>query len=145
MRFARPAFLLAGLLATSSALCGLRPQSFLDGDQPNKAANDLYRVRVTVVDGVAQRDNPVAVFPGPHWVEISTFPVTNDRASKPQTFVLKISPCMRYFLAARKDTRLSSKWKLVIEEESVLSCDPAEEMKKAEANPPPDGRAKPPH
>ena len=63
-------FLIPGLLATSAALCAFNPQSYLDGNPRTKTDNQLYPVLVVGVDGVRPHANPVAVTPGPHWLEI---------------------------------------------------------------------------
>ena len=50
---------------------------------------------------------------------------------KSQTYVLKIAPCTRYYLGARKDLLANGKWKLVVDqEETVGGCDPADELRK---------------
>ena len=127
-------FLIPGLLATSAALCAFNPQSYLDGNPRTKTDNQLYPVLVVGVDGVRPHENPVAVTPGPHWLEIQAPPadtMAGRRTPKSQTFVLKIEPCTRYFLGAHKDSPLVDKWKLVVDQvETVKACDPAEELKK---------------
>ena len=130
----RPLLLTLGLVATSAALCGFYPQSYLDSNPRTKTDTQLYPVVVVGVDNVKPHEYPVVITPGPHWVEIQAPPAESmgsSRVSKPQTFVLKIEPCTRYFLGAHKDSALVDKWKLVIDQvETVKGCDPAEELKK---------------
>lgn len=126
--------LVLGLGTTSAALCGFYPQSYLDGNPRTKTDTQLYAVRIVSVDRVTQRENPVSVTPGPHWLEVQIGPadgIDSRQASKPQIYVLKIKPCTRYFLAAHSDSPLRDKWKLVVDaEEAVKACDPANELKK---------------
>jgi hypothetical protein len=147
----KPGFFLvvAGVLWSSDALCSSNPQSYLDGNPQTTTDAQLYPVRVAAVDGDMQFENPVRVYPGPRWLEIQLAPGSERSArlqSKSQTFVMKIEPCTRYYLGAHKDSALADKWKLVVDKtETVQSCDPAEELKKAEANPPRGGKVRPPH
>lgn len=73
----RPLLLILGLLATSVALCAFYPQSYLDGNP--KSGTDahlanLSPVQIISVDNVRPHDSPVAIAPGPHWLEIQTLP-----------------------------------------------------------------------
>jgi hypothetical protein len=123
-----------GLLATSAALCATTPQSYLDGTPQTKTDPQLYPVQIVAVDGDIQNTTPVAVTPGPHWLEILAAPGDPKRASKTQTFVLKIEPCTYYYLGAHKDSAVLDKWKLVVDEEDTIkACDPADELRKAKA------------
>lgn len=130
----RPIFLVLGLFATSAALGAFTPQSYLDGNPRTKTDTQLYPVRVVAVDGVRPHENPIAVTPGPHWLEIQAGAgeaSSPTRTSKPHTYVLRIEPCTRYFFGAHKESPLLDKWKLVVDQvEIVKGCDPAEELKK---------------
>jgi hypothetical protein len=130
----RPLLLILGLLATSVALCGFYPQSYLSGDPRTMTDPQLYPVQIVGIDGVKPHDSPVAVTPGPHWLEIQAAPGDSlhaNRISKSHTYVFKIEPCTRYFFGAHKDSPAVDKWKLVVDQvETVKGCDPAEELKK---------------
>lgn len=136
MTHPRALLLVLGLLAASAAPCASDPQSYLDGNPQTKTDPHLYPVQVVGVDGVTPLHQPVAVTPGPHWLDIQTASGNSKRIPKPQTFVLKIEPCTYYYLGAHKDSALLDKWKLVVDqEETVKACDPAEEIRKAKAAP----------
>lgn len=127
--------LLAACLLAGSAAWAAGPQSFLDGNPQTKAAN-LYKVRIISIDGESQQQNPVALTPGPHWVEVigPNGDKMGTTVDKSQTVVLKIQPCTYYYLGAKKDSPLMREWKLVVDsEETLTSCDPAEETRKAQA------------
>lgn len=131
-RLLRVLVLIPGLLAASAALCAFNPQSYLDGKPQTKTDVQLYSVLIVGIDGEKPHENPVAITPGPHWLEIQAAPGEGSkRTSKSQTFVLKIEPCTRYYLGAHKDSPLLDKWKLVVDlVETIKGCDPADELKK---------------
>jgi hypothetical protein len=122
------------LLATSVAMCAFNPQSYLSGNPQTKTDPHLYPVQIVGIDGAKPHDNPVAVTPGPHWLEIQA--VAGDslgpkRIPKSHTYVFRIEPCTRYFFGAHKDSAVQDNWKLVVDQvEAVKGCDPAEELKK---------------
>lgn len=130
----RSLFLILGLLATSGALCGFYPQSYISGDPQTRNDPQLYPVQIVGIDGAKPHETPVAVTPGPHWLEIQTGPgdsLHSNRIFKSHTYVFKIEPCTRYFFGAHKDSPAVDKWKLVVDQvEAVKGCDPAEELKK---------------
>jgi len=130
----RPLLLVLGLLATSAALCAFNPQSYLSGNPQTKTDPGLYPVQIVGIDGAKPHDNPVAVAPGPHWLEIQAAPGDSlgpKRIPKSHTYVFKIEPCTRYFFGAHKDSAVQDNWKLVVDQvEAVKGCDPADELKK---------------
>lgn len=66
--------ILAGIAATQAALCGSTPQSYLDGNPKSRTDANLYPVQIISVDNAMPHDSPVAITPGPHWLEIQTLP-----------------------------------------------------------------------
>jgi hypothetical protein len=135
-------FLAAGLLASSLAVGALTPQSFLDGN-PQSKASTLYPVRIVAVDGEMQHTTPVAVLPGPRWLQVVG--PSGQGVAQPQTVVLKIQPCTYYYLGARRDSAVGNNWKLVVDaEETIQACDPADELRKAKAAAKPVTPATPP-
>lgn len=127
--------LAAGLLATSTALCATSgPQSYLDGVPQNKNNPRVQAVRILSVDGVAPQVMPYALFPGPHWITAVPQSATTGRATPPETFVLKVAPCTYYYIAARNDAAFGGAWKLIVDgEDTMVQCNPAEELRKAQA------------
>ena len=71
----RPLLLILGLLATSVALCGFYPQSYLSGDPQTKTDPQLYPVQIVGIDGVKphERDTPMI------WQSLALFPFLNAR------------------------------------------------------------------
>ena len=127
----RPSFLVLGLLAAAPALCAPTPQSYIDGTPQTKTDPRLYPAHIVAIDGDSPRTKPVAVTPGPHWLEIEA-PGAGKGPPKTQTFVLKIEPCTYYYVGMRRDPVVQDKWKLVVDEEDTLKeCDPVAELKKA--------------
>jgi hypothetical protein len=56
------------------------------------------------------------------------------RRTDSQDIYMKIEPCTRYYLGAARETALAHAWQLVVDaKEPVAGCDPAAELKKAQA------------
>jgi hypothetical protein len=120
------------VLAAALAACGTAPLSYLDGHLLDRSTLNRYPVRIVSVDGQIEFRNPVQVAPGEHWVVVEAAPGGGVRLQSQQSFVLKVEPCTRYYLAADRRSPLLEEWQLVVERtEPVGSCDPQEEMKKA--------------
>ena len=123
---------LAATAAAALAACATAPLSYLDGHLLDRATLNRYGVRIVSVDGQIMLTNPVQVAPGPHHLVIEARPGEGARVPVQQSFVLKVEPCTRYYLAADRRSPLLSDWQLVVERtEPVGSCDPQEELKKA--------------
>lgn len=128
-------FLAASLLAASTALCAANgPQSYLDGSPATKNNPRIQAVRILSVDGAPPQTIPYALYPGPHWIVAVPATATPGGATQPQTFVLKVAPCTYYNLAARNNAAFGGSWKLIVDgEDTMVQCNPAEEMRKAQA------------
>ena len=135
-------------LVTSAFACVLAscstpaPLSFLESGPLTRAALDLYPVRVVAVDGSMHFRSPVAVAPGPHWLLLEGAPPRGMRIGIQQSFVFRVEPCTRYYLAARRASPLLAEWSLVVDStEPVTPCDPQKELEKASLS---DGAGKAP-
>ena len=123
---------LLGPLVAALAGCATAPLSYLDGHLLDRSTLNRYPVRIVSVDGQIEFHNPVQVAPGQRWVVVEAAPGSGANLLTQQSFVLKVEPCTRYYLAADRPSPLLSEWRLVIERtEPVGSCNPEEEMKKA--------------
>jgi hypothetical protein len=143
----RISIFLTGILASSIAFGANGPQSFLDGSLPATKDPNLFAVKILTVDGGIPVRTPIAVPPGPHWIEIQGVQGNQNKMAQSQTFVLKVAPCTYYYVGARKAAGAGGAWSLVVtEEDTMVACNPAEELKKAQATPvrPPAPKAKPP-
>ena len=133
MTLRRLSFTAFGLLAASLAFAAETPQSFLDGN-PQSKTSTLVPVRIVAVDGDMTHTTPVAVLPGPRWLDVIVASDPNRATAKPQTVVLKIQPCTYYYLGAQRRSPLDKDWKLVVDaEETLTSCNPADQHRKAQA------------
>ena len=125
----------AALLGSFLALlggCATAPLSYLNGDLLDRSTLNRYPVRIVSVDGQIEFHNPVQVAPGQRWVVVEAAPGSGANLRTQQSFVLKVEPCTRYYLAADRRSPLASDWQLVVERtEPVGSCNPEEELKKA--------------
>ena len=116
----------------SLAACGSAPLSFLDGEPKTKTEALLYPVKVISVDGAMEFRNPVQVAPGPRWLVLEAAPSAGARKSVQKSFVIRVEPCTRYFLAAKRATVIDADWQVVIDaKEQVPGCDVEAEKLKA--------------
>ena len=129
---------LALLPCLALAGCAMAPLSYLVGT-PESGPVDvrLYAVRVLAVDATSYLSVPaqgVQVLPGARSLLLAAEPGQGARRVVQKRFVLKVEPCTRYVLAARRQSPLEADWELVVQSvTAVASCDPAEELKKAAA------------
>lgn len=106
--------------------------SFLHGQPKTVTDVQLYPVRVVSVDGAMQFHSPVQVEPGPRLLVLEAAPSGSARRTEMQTFAMRVEPCTRYYLAARRTSPMAAGWQLVVDaKETVAGCDPEAELKKA--------------
>ncbi|MBS0213264.1 MAG: hypothetical protein JSR26_08835 [Proteobacteria bacterium] len=116
------------------------PQSFIDGTPRTKNDPQLVAVQIVSVDGNPIRENPVQLYPGPHWLEVAGPSATPGQASI-QSSALRVEPCTYYYMGARKNPLQPGQWKLIVDgEDTMVACNAAAEIRKAQeaarANPP---------
>ncbi|MBX3619822.1 MAG: hypothetical protein KF891_07540 [Rhizobacter sp.] len=131
--------LLAALAgAATLAGCASAPLSYLVGEPLTQTDFTLYAVSIVSVDGgIKFGAQPVQVAPGAHWLVLQAAPGRGARSSLQKGYVLKVEPCTRYFLAARRVSPMDADWSLVIDRtETVAGCSPEEELRKAAASAP---------
>jgi hypothetical protein len=122
------------LLAIGAGGCAIvpAPLSFLDGQPKTVTDPLLYPVRVVSVDGAIQFQNPVQLAPGPRWVVLEAAPAKSARGTTQQSFVLRVEPCMRYHVGAKRSSPMDAAWQVVIDhKEPVTGCDKETELKQA--------------
>jgi hypothetical protein len=125
------------LVAAAALLgaCGSAPLSFLDGDLQVLTSLDLHPVRVVSIDGDVSQQNPRQISPGMHTIIVATTfsgGGAGARAAGPKAYAIRVAPCTRYYLAARRLAQLGADWEMITERtEAVAGCDPAEELKKS--------------
>jgi hypothetical protein len=114
--------------------CQTAPLSFLDGQPQTRTDTSLYPLKVVSVDGSIQFHNPVQVAPGPRWLTLEAVPGAGARNGVQRSYVFKVEPCTRYYLAAQRTSPMATDWSLIIEsKESVTGCNPELELKNASA------------
>jgi hypothetical protein len=124
--------LLATVLPILLTACATAPLSFIDARPVEILQLDEYAVRIVSVDGEINFNKPnVQVHPGPRMLVLQAdgFSV---RTGLQQSFVMRIEPCTRYHLIAKRATPIDKDWKVVVQRrEPVAGCDAKEEMEKA--------------
>ena len=126
------------LSITCSSLLGCAvtaPLSFVEGMPLTRPDSTLYPVRVVSIDGELVFKRPsqaIHVAPGPRWMTLEAAPGTGARRSIQKRYALKVEPCTRYVLAAKRDSPMAADWSLVVDaKEVVVGCNAEEELKKA--------------
>jgi hypothetical protein len=122
----------AALASLALAACGTAPLSFLDGQPLDRVTLNRYGVRIVSVDGQINFRNPVQVAPGPHVLVVEARRGDGPDTRMQRTFALNVEPCTHYYLAADRESPLTSPFELVVQaKEKVAGCNPEEEVKKA--------------
>ena len=116
--------------------CASAPLSFVDAAPTPKADSTFYPVRVVAVDDRLQFGGfgkPVQLAPGPRRLVLEAAPAASARGTVQKTVYLKVEPCRRHLLAARRASPLQADWSLVeMPSEPVGNCDVQDELRKAQ-------------
>jgi len=115
--------------------CAAAPLSYLEGVPLTRTDPHLAPVRIVSIDGELFFDppaRPVEIYPGTHDVVLESTSTTM-RIALQKHYPLKVEPCRRYFLAARRDASMQTDWSLVVDHEEVVAgCNPDDELRKAQ-------------
>ena len=119
------------LLLTVVGCASTAHLSFVHGDLQTRVHRDLYPVTILAVDGELSFDSPRAVAPGPRWLLLQAAPAQGAGVVPQKAIVLRVEPCTRYYLAAKRQSPMASDWEVVVErKEPVSGCNPESELKK---------------
>jgi hypothetical protein len=115
--------------------CASAPLSSIKGEPFTRTDRLLGSVRVVAVGGqihFKRADEPIQLEPGLHELTLESAPPQGAGRAIQQRVRFMVEPCMRYYLAARRDGPMSSDWTLVIDhKERAAGCDPQDEIRKA--------------
>jgi hypothetical protein len=121
-------FLAAGALLAG---CSTAPLSYLEAGPLTRTDPKLYPLRIISVDGDYSRQHSRPVAPGPHSIIVAPPPLPGTRRIDERPFMLRVEPCTRYYLAARRESPVIHEWQLVVDAtEPVAGCDAEEERRK---------------
>ncbi len=125
------AFAAAALSACATG--GGAPLSQLaDGAVQFPAVNHRFPVRVQAIDDGSNVFRSPLIEPGVHAVRFAAPPVAELTQPVERVYSMNIQPCMRYYVAAQRQSAFSQDWNLVIEKtEAVGACDPAKVLARA--------------
>ncbi|MBV8657912.1 MAG: hypothetical protein JO142_08850 [Burkholderiales bacterium] len=121
----RYGFLGIALLALTGCATNPVGTSLIDGSRKyDRADFHLYQVRVLAIDGDYSVDrNPVRAAPGEHELLVATAPVAGFHDEPTKKVKFKVEPCKWYYIAARREERLSQDFELVTQEvEPLAGC-----------------------
>ncbi|WP_137936903.1 hypothetical protein [Chitinivorax sp. B] len=114
----------ASLLASGCATYS-NQVSFIHGERYHRAAMHTYLTHLVSIDGEAAmlNQNPVPIEPGHHVLKLVTAPAAGFRVPETRLLKLKVEPCKRYYIVARKTSSLAQDWTPQIDEvESRPEC-----------------------
>jgi hypothetical protein len=99
--------------------------SQLVGARYNKAPIDTYPVSIVRVDGTYPVIKPIEVEPGTRQVTVQGPTTPSDRFGAERTIALEVEPCLRYYLVAVKENRLSNDFDVKVDyKEPIGGCTP---------------------
>lgn len=120
---------------TNLTACVFAPLSFIQGTPQTLTDFTLYPVRIVSVDGsiqFARPSKPIQISPGSRSIVFEATPGSGARNGVQKSFALKVEPCTRYFLAARRQLAMDADWSLVVDKtEAVPGCNIEDELQKA--------------
>ena len=113
------------LASTLLAACAHEPFSYLDGQPFSHVDPHIYPVQIVQVDGSSYyRDNPVVVQPGEHSIMVAARPAKYSRLAEQRVLKLKVEPCVRYIIGARRESNLLNDFvPVVLETRPISGCD----------------------
>ncbi|MBC3907201.1 hypothetical protein [Undibacterium umbellatum] len=125
---------LSTLGVTLLGACQMAPLSYLNGNPDRPLPNHEYPVHIVSVDQTSYLTGPVQVAPGKHVITVQ-LSSSQSRAPSQKTLVLDVMPCTRYYITAKKDSIMESKWEpKVFDSENVGGCNVEDELKKARSS-----------
>jgi len=114
--------------------CQTAPLSFLSGRPDRPLLSHQYPVRIVSVDQSLYFRGEVQLAPGKHMLVVE-LAHSGSQIPTQKTMSLDVQACTRYYIVAKKESIMESKWEPVIfDSENVGGCNPEEEWKKANAS-----------
>lgn len=109
----------AALLWAGCASVG--PVALISGKLQTRTALDLEPVMIISIDGESRLDDPSWIDPGVHTIVLQPPPPRGHRFGRQMSLELKVEPCTRYYLAARRSNPLLAEWSPIVERTEPLS------------------------
>ncbi len=117
---------LAALALVAGCATPSEPYAQLDGYRWSRVGIDTYDVIIISVDGehrLQSRGFPMMITPGPHKIVVQAPPTPGNHFGEQRTLELNAEPCTRYWLEARKPTRVTSDFTPAVNySERIAAC-----------------------
>ena len=114
------AALAAGLAATG---CATDPFAYVQAGRYFRTPINTYDAILISVDGKSTTQRPAVVDPGMRTIVVQGFPTAGFQYGEQRTLTVDVKPCVRYWIAARKDNRLSQDFEPYIDySEPIAGC-----------------------
>jgi hypothetical protein len=114
------AALAAGLAATG---CATDPFAYVLGGRYFRTPINTYDTILISVDGKSTTQRPAVVDPGVRTIVVQGLPTAGFNYGEQRTMTVDVKPCVRYWIAARKDSRLSQDFEPYIDySEPIAGC-----------------------
>jgi len=103
--------------------CATDSLSYVQAGRYFRAPIDTYDAILISVDGKSTTQRPAVVDPGMRTIVVQGLPTAGFRYGEQRTLTLEVKPCVRYWIAARKDSRLSQDFEPYIDySEPISGC-----------------------
>jgi hypothetical protein len=112
-------------LATALAASGCATESFsyVQGGRYFRTPLDTFDTILVSVDGESSTQRPQRIEPGKRTITVQGLPTAGFRYGEQRTLSLDIKPCVRYWIAARKNSRLSQDFEPYVDySEPISGC-----------------------
>jgi hypothetical protein len=112
-------------LATALAASGCATESFsyVQTGRYFRTPIDTYDAILISVDGKSTTQRPAVVDPGVRTIVVQGFPTAGFAYGEQRTLTVDVKPCVRYWIAARKQSRLSQDFEPYIDySEPISGC-----------------------
>ena len=103
--------------------CATESLSYVQTGRYFRAPIDTYDAILISIDGKSTTQRPALIDPGQRTIVVQGLPAAGFHYGEQRAITLDVKPCMRYWIAARKDNRLSQDFQPFIDyAEPISGC-----------------------
>jgi hypothetical protein len=115
--------LAALVTALAASGCATDSLSYVQGGRYFRAPIDTYDTMLISIDGKSTTQRPAVIDPGMRMIVVQGFPTAGFSYGEQRALTVDVKPCVRYWIAARKDNRLSQDFEPYIDySEPISGC-----------------------
>jgi hypothetical protein len=103
--------------------CATDSLSYVQAGRYFRAHIDTYDAILISIDGKSTTQRPAVIDPGQRTIVVQGLPTAGFHYGEQRAMTLDVKPCMRYWIAARKDNKLSQDFQPYIDyAEPIAGC-----------------------